>query len=115
MKNVVQDQEALLKLLPSLMHRLIAAQAQLTSIENHIEVAQDGLLRSTLPSVDGVPQFTPQFTKHSSEFLHSIQTLDATIAAVVESIEQIEMASAQLVVGVRVQLQVMEPEAGLTH
>jgi hypothetical protein len=122
MKNSqsTQDREALLKLLPTLMHKVITAQAQLAAIEDHLEIAQGGILRSSLPPVDGEPQFTPQFVENSGAFLNAIQELDTNLSAVADTIEQIEAASAQVVVGVEVQLQVQvqpreEAELSLVH
>lgn len=122
MKNsqVVQDREELLKLLPDLMRKVTIAQSQLAAIEDHLEIAQGGVLRSSLPPVDGEPQFTPQFAEYASDFLGSVREIEDVLTTVTESIEQIEAATAQLVVGVRVQLQVQvqqseEAEVSLTH
>lgn len=120
MNQTIQDREELLKLLPELMRKVTVAQSQLAAIEGHLEIAQGGVLRSSLPPVDGEPQFTPQFVEHASDFLGSVREIDGVLTTVTESIEQIEAATAQLVVGVEVQLQVQvqpreEAELSLVH
>lgn len=109
MKSAVNQAE-LLKLLPNLMGLVTKAQAKLASIETHLEVAQDGALRSALPPVNGEPQFTAQFEENSEIFLVAVQEIESVFEEVAGVIDQIEMASAQLVVGVEKQLElVLDP------
>ena len=110
MNKTAQNQAALLKLIPALMGKVIKAQAHLASIEEHLELAQGGVLRSSLPPINGEPQFTQNFKDASGEFLSAVDEVSSVFASVAESIEQLEAATAQLVVGVKKQLEGEEDE-----
>jgi len=104
--STAKNQAELLKLLPNLMSLVTKAQARLSSIESHVAIAQDGVFRSSLPAADGEPQFTPQFEENSEIFLVSVQEVGTVFEQMSRYLEQIELATAQIVVGVEKQLEV---------
>ena len=105
MNQTAQNQAELLKLIPNLMSKVTRAQAHLASIASHLEVAQGGVLRSSLPSSNGEPKFSQNFEDASGEFLAAVDEVNKVITSLAESIEQIEQSTAQIVVGVKQQLE----------
>lgn len=110
MSQTAQDQANLLKKLPALLKLLTTAQGEIASISANLEIAQTGVLRSTLPSENGEPRFTEQFVDSSSEFAVCIDEISDNLERVCESIHGIEEATQAVVFGVRHQLQV-EPRS----
>lgn len=100
-----KDQAELLKILPNLIGLVTKVQAKLASIEAHLEIAQDGVLRSALPPIKGEPQFTSQFKENSEMFLVAVQGVGTVFEQVSEYIDQLEVATSQIVVGVEKQLE----------
>jgi hypothetical protein len=98
--NTEQNQAALLKMIPNLMGLVTKAQAHLATIASHLVVAQDGAIRSSLPTVDGEPRFTQNFEDASGEFLCAVEEISNVFNTVAESIEFIKGSTEQLVVGV---------------
>jgi hypothetical protein len=111
--TTAQNQADLLKIIPNLMGLVTKAQAHLASIESHLELAQDGVLRSSLYPINDEPQFTQNFEDSSGEFLVAVDEVSKIFTSVAESIEQIEASTYQIVVGVKNLLQGEEDIAPL--
>ena len=108
-----QNSSQILSSLPELIQRATLAQTQLESIMTHLQITQDGVLRSNLPSTNGTPRFTPQFEQHSDELRVAVIEIGGnftqigdTLSQVTEAIGQIELATRELVTGVEKQLKV---------
>lgn len=89
------------KVLPELMAKVTEAQAQLHSIDNHLALSLVAVNKSATSSIGGVPtRFTDSFEEFSELFNVSVEEVANVLLATCESIEQIEAATQQLVVGV---------------
>ena len=93
------------KVLPELMAKVTEAQTKLHSIDNHLALSLVAVNKSATSSVGGVPtRFTDSFEEFSELFNVSVEEIANVLLATCESIEQIEAATQQLVVGVNTQL-----------
>jgi methyl-accepting chemotaxis protein len=89
------------KVLPELMAKVTEAQTKLHSIDNHLALSLVAVNKSATSSVGGVPtRFTDPFEEFSELFNVSVEEIANVLLATCESIEQIEVATQQLVVGV---------------
>jgi len=93
------------KVLPELMAKVTEAQAKLHSIDNNLTLSLVAVNKSAASSIGGVPiRFTDHFEEFSELFSVSVGELANVLLATCEAIEQIEVATQQIVVGVNTQL-----------
>jgi hypothetical protein len=101
-----QNQKLILASIPELIQKATAAQAKLSAIVTHLEVTQDGVLKSTLPPSKDQPRFTSQFEEYSDLILSTLTEISANLFHATNEINQIQEATKQLVVGVETELNV---------
>lgn len=103
------------KVLPELMAKVTEAQTKLHSIDNHLALSLVAVNKSATSSTGGVPtRFTNTFEEYSDLFKVSIEEMANVLLATCESLEQIEAATQQIVVGINTQLNSVGKEVSST-
>jgi hypothetical protein len=107
MNTTAQSHAHLQKMLPELLAAVTKAQAQLSAISAHLEVAQTATFQSSLtPLGGGRPRYTAQFEEFGGLFESGVDEVRTNLLPICEVLEQIAEATNQLTVGVHTQLKV---------
>jgi hypothetical protein len=94
-------------MLPELLAAVTKAQAQLSAISTHLEVAQTATFQSALTPVGGGrARYTNQFEEFGGLFEVSVDEVRTNLLPICEALEQIAEATRELAVGVHTQLKV---------
>ena len=103
-----QNLEILKTALPNLSEKAAKAESQMQSIRELLAQALGALNKVQALSGDSVVKYTAGFEKDSELFVSAVQEITGPFEATCEYIEQLQLAMADLVVGIEAQNKTLE-------